>query len=64
MSDPTTTLCIFASAYFIYMSSKQDDLEIIMHNNSEGLTNGTITSEFLSKTKVKKYILPRQVVYS
>ncbi|MDQ6863529.1 MAG: hypothetical protein M3044_06870 [Thermoproteota archaeon] len=56
MSEPTTTLCIFASAYFIYMLTKQDDIQNIMLSNNVGLTSGTATTSVTSKNNKNKRI--------
>jgi hypothetical protein len=42
MSDPTKTLCIFASAYFIYIATRHDKIENIrVNNNNRDLDSGT-----------------------
>jgi hypothetical protein len=52
MSDPTKALCIFASTYFIYIATRQDN-RIRASSNNRGLDSGTTATNVIAKYENK-----------
>jgi len=53
LSEPTTTLCIFASAFFIYMSTSKAVYEnsVVVNGNKEVASNRTVITSIINKRK-------------